>query len=388
MDNKVYIIRCPGYDKARDRVEALLGMMGGIDRFAAPDESILLKVNLLRPADAQEAVSTHPAVVAAVAGMIRERGAKPVIADSPGAGYWYNLKTLDKIYRRCQMYQAAEEAGAEVNLDTSYETVSFSRGKLIKRFEIISPVLGADGIFNMCKLKTHSFMHMTGAVKNNFGVIPGLAKPGYHAKLKDTGRFAQMLLDLADLVSPRVSIMDAVVAMEGDGPSAGTPRRVGLLLGATNPLALDVVAGEIINLPRKRNPLLIEAEKRGLEPHHVSQVEVVGEDPSDLRMEDFKLPPTIFEGTGWGAHLVWWQRLLEPIVEDALTVKPRILREKCIACEACKDACPMKAISMADQQYASIDEKKCIRCYCCHEMCAEEAVILHRPWLNRLVKPW
>ena len=125
--------------------------------------------------------------------------------------------------------KAVEAAGAELNFDTTYKPVFFLQGKLIKHFDVITPVIAANGVLNLCKLKTHTFMSMTGAVKNNFGVIPGLAKPGYHAKLHDKHHFADMMLDLAEFVSPRVSIMDAVMGMEGDGPgAAGTPRPIGL----------------------------------------------------------------------------------------------------------------------------------------------------------------
>lgn len=247
-----------------------------------------------------------------------------------------------------------------------------------------SPVLDAAGVFNVCKLKTHTFMGMTGAVKNAFGVIPALTKPGYHAKLKDTGRFADMLLDLALLVSPRVSLMDALVAMEGDGPAQGDPRHVGMLLASRNPLALDLVASEIIGLPREMNPLLIAAGQRGLEPTRLDQVKIVGAKVEELRVHDFKLPATMHGGTGLGGHMTWWQLLLEPLFEDSLSLKPHIVREQCVACGACEQACPVEAITLVEDEYASIDLDRCIRCYCCHEMCAEHAVALRPSILYRI----
>ena len=155
---------------------------------SAKGEHIVLKVNLLREARPDEAVSTHPAVVAAVARMVMKEEAKPLIADSPGSGFRYTKAVLEKIYHTNGMWQAAQDSGAELNFDTSFENLSFPEGKLIKCFDVITPVLKADGILNLCKLKTHSFTHMTGAVKNHFGVIPGRTKPGYHAKLADRDR--------------------------------------------------------------------------------------------------------------------------------------------------------------------------------------------------------
>ena len=385
MDNTVFFVKCRHYEEVENKLTELLAMMNGMGSFVKPGEKIVLKVNLLQSAKPAKAVTTHPAVVAAAARLVKKEGAIPIITDSPGSGYAYNKKNLEKTYRVCGLDTVAEEDGIELNLDPSYDTVSFPGGKLIKRFEVITPVLEADGLLNLCKLKTHVFMHMTGAVKNNFGVIPGLTKPGYHAKLYDKSRFANMLLDLSEYVSPRISIMDAVTGMEGEGPgSAGEPRHVGLLMAARSPLALDVVAGEIIGLKRENNPILMEAEKRGLFPHCIQEVEVIGGDITDLRIPDYKLPASIFDGTGLGA-LSWWQKALIPLIKTGMTLKPLVVRKKCTACGVCSEACPVKAVTIIDEKYAQINDKNCIRCYCCHEMCQANAIKLHKNLLYRVV---
>jgi uncharacterized protein (DUF362 family)/NAD-dependent dihydropyrimidine dehydrogenase PreA subunit len=320
---------------------------------------------------------------------VKKKGAIPIIADSPGSGYPYNKKALDKTYRTCGIDRVAEEEGIEINFNPKYDIVSFPEGKLIRRFEVIAPVLEANGVFNLCKLKTHLFMHMTGAVKNNFGVIPGRTKPGYHAKLFDKSRFANMLLDLAQYVSPRISIMDAVTGLEGEGPgAAGEPRHVGLLIAARSPLALDVVAGEIMGLKRENNPVLMEAEKRGLYPNCLEDVQVLGADISDVSIPDYKFPATVFDGTGLGG-LTWWQKRLVPLFKRGMTLRPQVVREKCIACGVCTEACPMEAVTVikgnGNGNYAQIDDQNCIRCYCCHEMCQETAIKLHKSLLYRIV---
>ncbi|UCF91659.1 MAG: DUF362 domain-containing protein [Desulfobacterales bacterium] len=385
MDNKVYIVQCRDYDEIEDKLAALMNLMGGMGRFARQGERIVLKVNLLREARPAEAVSTHPLVVAAIARLARAAGALPVIADSPGGGYRYNAKTLEKIYRTNGMHQAAEQAGIEVNWDTTSRPVSYPEGILTKHFDIITPVLDADGVFNLCKMKTHLFTLMTGAVKNIFGVLPGLSKPGYHAKLHDVQRFAGMLLDLAQYVSPRLTIMDAIWAMEGDGPGTGNPRQVGLLIGAENPLALDVVASEIMSLERTANPILMEAERRALQPNRLEDIQVIGADLADVRVPDFK-PPQLSAGRLGFDRMRWYQRILEPLFKDALTVRPQVIWHRCIACGTCIEGCPMEAISFVKER-AFIDDGKCIRCYCCHEICPEEAIGLHRSWLYQLVRP-
>ncbi|MGD0661547.1 MAG: DUF362 domain-containing protein [Syntrophorhabdales bacterium] len=387
MNDEVYVVRCPDYHQAAEKLDLLLSRMGGPGRFVAPGEKIVLKVNLLQPSTPEQAICTHPAIVTAVGRMVKGAGAVATIADSPGAGYKYNEKALNTLYARSGMVEAAEEAGIAINLDTSYQPVSFPEGKLIKRFEVITPVIEADAVFNLCKLKTHVFMSMTGAVKNNFGVIPGLAKPGYHAKLHDTAHFADMLLDLAAYVSPRISIMDAVVGIEGEGPGAtGTPRHVGLLLASVNPLALDVVAGEIIGLRREQNPVLLAAAKRGLAPTRLEEVSIIGADISELKITDYKFPVTIYGGTGMG-KLPWWQKALAPIFKSGMSLTPRVVAKKCVGCAICRDSCPVGAITITEEKpkHARIDEKKCIRCYCCHELCPEKAVELRKGFFYRQI---
>jgi uncharacterized protein (DUF362 family)/NAD-dependent dihydropyrimidine dehydrogenase PreA subunit len=384
--NRVYAVKCPDYEQVEERMAELLGMMGGIEQFAAPGERIALKVNLLLAAEPEKAITTHPAIVAAVGRLAKAQGAKPFIVDSPTGGYEYNESTMKRVYRASKMTDAAREAEIELSFDTTHQAVSFPDGVLTKHFDIITSLVEADGVLNLCKLKTHTYMGMTGAVKNNFGAIPGRAKPGYHAKLHDPARFAGMLLDLAACVAPRLSIMDAVIGMEGDGPNAGIPRHIGLLLAAENPLAIDVVASEIIGLPLENNPVLTEAKKRGLSPTRIEDINLVGIDAADLHISDYALPTTLAGGGGM-ANLSWWQKAAVPLFRNGLTARPRIIEEKCIACGACRDICPQHVITIASngRRYAQIDDRDCIRCYCCHETCPQHAIELRQSLLYRIL---
>jgi len=385
MDNKVYIVQCADYAETDIKIKSLIDLMGGIQRFAKQGEKIVLKVNLLREARPEAAVCTHPAVAAAVGALVKEAGAHAVLADSPGCGYRYSEKTLDKIYHTSGMHQAAQQARFELNRDTSSRPASYAAGVLTKHFDIITPVYEASAVFNLCKMKTHLFTMMTGAVKNIFGVIPGLSKPGYHAKLHDPRRFAGMLLDLAQYISPRLSIMDAVLAMEGNGPGTGDPRAVGLLMASESPLALDVVAGEIMDIDRRQNSILVEAEQRGLHPHRIEDVDVVGADLSEVKVPDFKRPQ-VAPGNFGLEPMPWHQHLLQPFFKNAYTVRPKVIWHRCIACGTCIEGCPMEAIRFVNEK-AFVDDDNCIRCYCCHELCPEEAIGLHRSWLNLLLRP-
>lgn len=383
-ETQVYAASCPDYGQAEGAIRALVEQMGGMGRFVRPGERIVLKANLLRAAPPESAICTHPAVVEAVAKLVKEAGGTPVICDSPG-GALHKEAVLRSLYEKTGMAAAAAAAGAELSMDSSTRTVSLPEGKVLRQAEIITPVAEADGVIDLCKMKTHVLMSMTGAVKNLFGVIPGLSKVGYHATHPDHATFADVLLDLTGYVKPRLSLMDGILAMEGDGPgSSGTPRQAGLLLASANPLALDTAAGAIMNLPRQDNPVLLAAERRGLTPCRMEDVELIGGTVEELRMADYKFPAST--KSNLMDFLGPLARPAERLCKKALSQTPRIDGAKCVGCGICAKSCPGQAIAMtAPGKKARISQKACIHCYCCHELCPQKAVELHQSWLGRLL---
>ena len=383
-ETQVYAASCPDYGQAEGAIRALVEQMGGMGRFVRPGERIVLKANLLRAAPPESAICTHPAVVEAVSKLVKEAGGTPVICDSPG-GALHKEAVLRSLYEKTGMAAAAAAAGAELSMDSSTRTVSLPEGKVLRQAEIITPVAEADGVIDLCKMKTHVLMSMTGAVKNLFGVIPGLSKVGYHATHPDHATFADVLLDLTGYVKPRLSLMDGILAMEGDGPgSSGTPRQAGLLLAAANPLALDTAAGAIMNLPRQDNPVLLAAERRGLTPCRMEDVELIGGTVEELRMADYKFPAST--KSNLMDFLGPLARPAERLCKKALSQTPRIDGAKCVGCGICAKSCPGQAIAMtAPGKKARISQKACIHCYCCHELCPQKAVELHQSWLGRLL---
>ena len=383
-ETQVYAASCPDYGQAEACIRTLVEQMGGMGRFVRPGERIVLKANLLRAAPPESAICTHPAVVEAVAKLVKEAGGTPVICDSPG-GALHKEAVLRSLYEKTGMAAAAAAAGAELSMDSSTRTVSLPEGKVLRQAEIITPVAEADGVIDLCKMKTHVLMSMTGAVKNLFGVIPGLSKVGYHATHPDHATFADVLLDLTGYVKPRLSLMDGILAMEGDGPgSSGTPRQAGLLLASANPLALDTAVGAIMNLPRQDNPVLLAAERRGLTPCRMEDVELIGGTVEELRMADYKFPAST--KSNLMDFLGPLARPAERLCKKALSQTPRIDGAKCVGCGICAKSCPGQAIAMtAPGKKARISQNACIHCYCCHELCPQKAVELHQSWLGRLL---
>ena len=382
---RVYAASCPDYGRAEAVIRRLVADMGGMERFVKPGERILLKPNLLRAAPPESAVCTHPAVVEAVARLVAEAGGTAVIADSPG-GALQREGVLRALYEKTGMAAAAARAGAEVCADPSVRRASLPHGRVLRQAEITAPAAECDGVIDLCKLKTHVLMGMTGAVKNCFGIIPGLAKVGFHSSHPSQAQFADVVLDLAEYLSPRLCLMDGVLAMEGNGPgTSGTPRQAGLLLAADSPLALDLAAAAIMGLPEHSNPVLLAARQRGLAPTSLDEIELVGATWEELRIPDFRLPSNVKQDLmDFLGPLAGLGRRLS---NAALVQTPRVDPARCAGCGVCREACPGHAITMTGPgNTARVDKKACIHCYCCHELCPHRAVELKGSWVGRFLR--
>lgn len=371
---------CESYDK--DALKSLLSaqwkQIGLSDGFFR-GKKVALKPNLVRKMDASLGGTTHPAVVEAVAELCREWGAADVLlVESPGGSY--TEMALRSVYRLCGVERAAEGGAFRLNYDTSFRTVEYHAGIASKTFHILAPLLDADVVVNLCKLKSHGLTMMTGAVKNYFGTIPGTEKFEMHARFPDIRDFSEQLVDLCAYhmeARPMLNVMDAIVGMEGNGPTNGKPRKIGALLCSENPFALDDVASRLIKMEGQ----VIHLEKgraRGL----VDTPTVLGEDPAALRVEDF-LPPDSAKKNiiakiaeiGDGRLM----RFFEP--------RPAIDRKKCVGCGECVRSCPAHTITLdKTRRIAVIEPAPCIKCFCCQELCPKDAVKIKQNFLIKLVK--
>lgn len=402
---QVALVACDEYEPQTvyAAVKRSIDLLGGIEAFVQPGARVLLKPNLVRSMSPERAATTHPAVVSAVARLVVEAGGTPLIADSPGGPYTGG--TLKSTYRRTGMEAAAEASGATLNYDTAGTQVSNPGGKVLHRLDLIQPLLEVDAVINLPKLKTHNLTVLTMAVKNLFGLVPGSLKIGYHSKLVDRQLFCEGLLDLMLYVEPVLTVMDAVIGMEGEGPTGGEPRQIGAIVSGRDPLAVDTVGAALVGMDPQSVATTRLAVARGLTTGNVQDLAVLGDSLEALQVRDFRqgmdapldpglipgplrflvrvaTPPTTNDQPDTRSARAF-RSLAQGWIWKQLVARPRAT-ERCIACGFCVKHCPVNAIEIVNGR-ARMDGSVCIRCYCCHELCPHDAIELYKPLLGRLV---
>ncbi len=384
LENAVAVVECPGYDPeaVRRAVDRLVNLLGGWDRFVRPGETIMVKPNLLSAKRPEEAVTTHPSVVEAVVRGVILAGGRGILADSPGGPF--NSFILKRVYRESGMEGVAARTGAELNFNTGEAALKAPPGGIIAGVAVMEALARADGGISVSKLKTHGLTRFTGAVKNLFGVVPGLKKAEYHVSMPVVEDFSAALVDIARAVNPRLHLMDAVVGMEGEGPSAGNPVHVGVLLAGACPFTLDLAAAALVGISPGEAPLVVEAVKRGYIAGDAGKIRLAG-DSVPLPLVRFRLPPRARDvdllRAGFRGRLPDW---LLSSVNNRLRPSPGFAPDACSGCGECSRVCPPRAIRMENKR-PRVDLDRCIRCFCCHELCPEKAVKINRPYLGRLL---
>ncbi|PLX84599.1 MAG: (4Fe-4S)-binding protein [Desulfuromonas sp.] len=370
MKERVSLLAVPGYERSamEDALSRLLAPLGGMGAFVRPGQKVLLKPNMLAGKAPEKAVTTHPELVRGVIRLVQEAGGIVSVGDSPGLG------SPRHVAGRSGILDVIEETGARfAPFDESVRIRS--GGGTFQELELARDVLEADVVINLPKLKTHQMMGMTCAVKNLFGAVVGMRKIRLHLQAgTDKAFFALMLLEIAERVRPALSIVDAVVGMEGNGPGSGDPVQIGALLAGTDPLAVDIAATELLGL----RPDAVWTLKVARERRELPEVESVGAEPKALRPRSFR--PAKSTDVNFG---------LPPILKNPLrrhlTAMPEADPERCELCGLCVKHCPPQAMQI-DRGHLLIDTRRCIGCFCCQELCPHGAILTRQGLLLRLAR--
>jgi len=369
---RIVLAGCGSYELSRVRAALvqLLEPLGGMGSFVRAGERVLLKPNMLSVKSPEQAVTTHPAVVRAVAELVREAGGRVMIGDSPGMG------GFQRVADRSGIARAAAESGAE--LVEFNDTVDLPGSGTFRRFTLARAYWEADKIINLPKLKTHEMMTMTCAVKNLFGAVVGAEKAGWHLKAgASREQFARLLLEIYLMKKPVLNIVDAIVAMEGNGPGSGDPLQVGALMAGVNPVAVDMVAGRLAGIPQELLHVEREARRMGLAGTAWEEIELGGASLDSFPSRPFRLPSGLDVQFGL-------PKFLSTILKRQLTSFPIADRQSCVLCGICRDACPPVAIEIKNSALI-VDQGRCIRCWCCRELCPHDAMLVRRGLVLKVV---
>ena len=380
MFEPVAITGCRSYqpEVCASALRNVIDAVDGLD-FVRPGMKIGIKVNLIAALKPDRAATTHFELVGALCDLIREKGATPVVGDSPGGTY--NAAALRIVYRATGMTET-ERHGGQLNENFGQKEARFENAKEAKSFTYTAWLDDVDAIINFAKLKTHGMMGMTAAVKNLFGAVPGSIKPEYHFRFPGEDRFAAMLIDLNEYFKPQLNLIDAVIGMEGNGPTAGTPRPIGALIASRSPYCADLLASALIGISDAEAPTLRVMKQQGLAPETVEELEIRG-DYTPFVVEDYGLIANRRSLEVLNNPKTALGRVLTKSLRSILAPKPVVMRNACVKCKKCVQVCPAGAIDVFDKP-AKIDRSKCIRCFCCQEFCPKGAIEVRRPGIAKL----
>jgi len=348
----------------------LLQPLGGMQAFVQPGQKVLLKPNLLAGKPPEKAVTTHPVLVEAVVKLVQACGATPLIGDSPGIGNGLTVAG------KCGILEVAERTGAEFTPFTESVPLA-SSGETFHRLQVARQILDADLIINLPKLKTHQMIGLTCGVKNLFGAIVGVRKPGLHLQAGNDARFfATMLLELAEQIAPALTIVDAVVGMQGNGPGSGDPVAINSLLASPSPLAVDTLATALVGMRPEQvwtQQVALDSERPGC---RMEELELYGTPLEELVLTDFQTAKATDVGFGL-------PRLVKNRLKGSLTARTEIIEQTCQLCGDCVRHCPPEAMNLSARR-VTIDHNRCIRCFCCQELCPHAAIATRQGLLLRL----
>lgn len=371
--NRVHIQKCSSYniDEVEKKLIKILEKLFDAEKLKSEyGENILIKPNILTGAKPDEAVVTHPVVVDVCAGYFIEKGFSVTIGDSPAVDSLKSASVksgIDRVLKKYNLNYADFKNTIELNNPD---------GKLVKNFKIVKAYQDSDIIINIAKLKTHSQMYYTGAMKNLFGFIYNLQKSKYHFRFQERKNFASMIVDLNCLIKPQISIIDAVLSMQGEGPRNGKPYKSGFLAASKSALALDIVASSLIGYDYNNIPIISEAITRKMDGiYSIDDIDLDGKKLEDYECKNFKKIDAVKD-------IAMFKNIIPGFLYETcrkfLIPRPFFSKEKCKLCMNCVEICSADALKIVNERYIGIDYDKCIRCYCCGEVCPHDAIDIRK----------
>jgi uncharacterized protein (DUF362 family)/NAD-dependent dihydropyrimidine dehydrogenase PreA subunit len=358
--------KCTRYDnnELKQTIRALLSPIGGLEHFVKRGQKVLLKINLIGPKKAEKAATTNPEFVRAVGQMIQQIGADVYVGDSAGGAIAGMAPTKQAFIVAGIKAMCDQEGFNIINFDEVGPIKKEIDGNYSTDLYITSALDSVDVVINLPKMKTHSMGIYTGAVKNLFGTIPGLRKAKYHKWGPSPLEFGEFLADIHKAIDNMpLHIMDGVISMQGEGPTAGSTYPAGKILVGTDPLAIDRVAIEMMGIDADEVDILKASYQRGIGEFDLDKIEVKGDFE---QLKDYKLPKRYHDDKKRNYDGV------KKVIDFFKTV-PMVNKKKCVHCNSCVDGCPVEAI---DRDSKLINYDICIDCMCCHELCMIEAVEL------------
>ena len=374
MKSKVVLLPCKEYDEEKIYMLLKQGLdfLGGLENLIPKDTKILLKPNLLKKAEVEKAVITHPVVVGAFARILRENGYEHIVlADSCGHG------TTQAVIRGTGMDMYLEKYHIPAIDYSEGVKTAYPQGIQAKEFILPKELLEQDCVISLSKMKTHALERITGAVKNSYGFIYGFHKAKGHTQYPSADSFARMLIDLNKCVAPKLYVMDGIVAMEGNGPGSGDPVPMNVLLMSTDPVALDSVFSRLVYLKPEMVPTNYHGEKMGLGTWKEEEITLLTSDGKISMAEAVKkYGNSDFHVDRTEVRKNIWTRMAGAL--KIFQKKPYIEADKCVRCGICVQSCPVpgKAVDFrkGKGKLPVYDYRKCIRCFCCQEMCPKKAI--------------
>lgn len=394
---QLIIIRCDDYLPEQIRSGLHLAFEAlAVDQDFTSGEQILIKPNLLSAVVPELAVTPHPEVFRALIQNLLPMNLRLSVGDSPA------FDSTEKAMCSSGLAEVANSFNIEHADFVNQTEVEFPQGHLLRRFPIAMGVANADGLISLCKLKTHALTGMTGAIKNQFGVIPGQKKSHHHVQFPDMAAFGQMLVDINMYLKPRLYVMDAIMAMEGNGPRSGQPRFTGLLLVSKDPVLLDAFGASIMGIDPQGNEMIQAGAASGLGSSDLKTASAIlydlraGQAASDRerigKAADFAQTlciPDFVSNQSQHSFISLLSKIGAPVVKGLIMNRPTINPERCTHCGVCVRACPLDPPAIGRQKKDAVPSyqyTRCIRCYCCQEVCPSGAIDVRKTLLGRLMK--